>query len=91
MILISYDIKEDKLRNNFSKFIKKYGYRLQYSVFEITNSKRMLNNIMCEIKNNFEKKFTQSDSVIIIETSENCKITKFGFTKNDESDIILIN
>ena len=91
MIIISYDIKEDKLRNKFSKFIKKYGYRLQYSVFEITNSKRMLDNIMVEIKDKFEKQFSQSDSIIIIQTSENCKITKFGYAKNEESDIILVD
>ena len=91
MILISYDISNNKLRTKFSKFIMKFGRRIQYSVFEITNSKRMLNNIMCEIKNNFENKFNQSDSVIIIETSENCKITRFGFTKNEESDIIVMN
>lgn len=90
MILISYDISNNKLRSRFSKFIKKYGIRIQYSVFEITNSKRMLNNIMCEIKNEFENKFTQADSVIIIETSENCKITKFGFAKNEESDILIV-
>lgn len=91
MILISYDIQNNKLRTKFSKFIKKYGYRVQYSVYEITNSKRMLNNIMCEIKNNFEKKFEQTDSVIVIETSENCKITKMGYAKNDENDIIIVN
>lgn len=91
MILISYDISNNKLRTKFSKFIMKFGRRIQYSVFEITNSKRMLNNIMCEIKNNFENKFNQSDSVIIIETSENCKITRFGFAKNEESDIIVMN
>lgn len=76
MILISYDIKNDKLRTKFAKFISKYGYRVQYSVFEITNSKRLLDNIMCQISNEFESKFEQSDSVIIIETSLNCKITK---------------
>ncbi len=91
MILISYDISDDKLRNKFSKFLIKYGRRLQYSVFEIDNSKRMLNNIMCEIKNGFEKKFNQSDSVIIIETSENCKITRFGYAKNEENDIIIMD
>lgn len=91
MILISYDISDDKLRNKFSKFITKYGYRVQYSVFEITNSKRMLNNIMCEIKNRFESKFQQSDSVIIIQTSENCKITRFGYARNEENDIIILN
>lgn len=91
MILISYDISNTKLRTKFSKYIMKYGRRIQYSVFEITNSKRMLNNIMCEIKNNFEKKFEQSDSVIIVETSENCKITRYGYAKNEESDIIIVN
>lgn len=28
MILISYDIQNDKLRTKFAKYIKKYGYRL---------------------------------------------------------------
>ena len=55
MILISYDIQNDKLRTKFAKYIKKYGYRLQYSVFEITNSKNILKNIMCEITDMFEK------------------------------------
>lgn len=91
MILISYDIKDDKLRTKFSKYIKKFGYRVQYSVFEITNSKRMLKNIMSEISNNFESKFDQSDSIIIIETSENCKITRWGFAKNEEYDIMLVD
>lgn len=90
MIIISYDIRDDKLRTKFSKFLKKFGYRLQYSVFEITNSKRMLNNIMIEIQNNFESKFSEEDSVIIIETTEKCKITKYGFAKHDEDDIIVV-
>lgn len=90
MILLSYDIQDDKLRTKFSKFIKKYGYRIQYSVFEISNSERMLNNIEKEIKNNFEKKFSQSDSIIIIRTSKNCEITKYGYAKNDDSDIIMV-
>ncbi|MCI9275446.1 MAG: CRISPR-associated endonuclease Cas2 [Clostridia bacterium] len=91
MILISYDIKDDKLRTKFSKYIKKYGYRIQYSVFEITNSKRLLDNIMCDISNIYEKQFSQEDSVIIIQTSENCKITKWGYAKNEESDILIVN
>ncbi|MCD7780853.1 MAG: CRISPR-associated endonuclease Cas2 [Candidatus Gastranaerophilales bacterium] len=90
MIIISYDIENDKLRSRFSKFIKKFGYRLQYSVYEIKNSKRILNNIMNEITNNFEKSFKQTDSIIIIETSETCKITKWGYAKNDEDDIIIV-
>lgn len=91
MLIISYDIKNDKLRTRFSKFIKKYGHRLQYSVFEIDNSKRILDNIKREITNTFEQHFEQTDSVMIIETSENCKITKWGYAKNDDSSVIIVN
>ena len=91
LILLSYDIRDDKLRTKFSKYIKKFGYRVQYSVFEITNSERMLNNIEREIKTNFEKKFSQNDSIIIIRTSKNCEITRYGYARNDEGDIIMVD
>ena len=29
-------------------------------------------------------------SIIIIETSKNCKITKWGYAKNDDSDILVV-
>lgn len=90
MILISYDISDDKLRSKFSRYLKKFGHRVQYSVFEITNSKRMLKNIKLRIDYMFEDEFDQGDSVLIIETSEFCNITRFGYAKNDESDVIII-
>lgn len=46
MIVVSYDISDDKLRTKFSKYLSKFGHRLQYSVFEIDNSTRILNNIV---------------------------------------------
>lgn len=91
MIIISYDIQNDKLRTRFSKYLKKFGTRMQYSVFEITNSKRILDNIMADITNIFEKLFCETDSIIIIETSQNCKITKWGYAKNEDNDIIIVD
>ena len=35
MIVVSYDISDDKLRTKFSKYLSRFGHRLQYSVFEI--------------------------------------------------------
>lgn len=90
MIIISYDISDDKLRTQFSKYLGKFGYRLQYSVFEIDNSERILNNILSEISNNYEKRFTQSDSVIIFKLSRQCKVIRYGYAKNEESDIMVI-
>lgn len=90
MIIISYDIENDKLRTKFCNYLKKFGYRLQYSVYKIKNSKRILDIIKVEIEKKFEKYFKETDSVIIIETSETCKITNYGYAKHDESDIIVV-
>ena len=35
MVIISYDISDDKLRTKFSKYLSRFGHRLQYFVFEI--------------------------------------------------------
>jgi CRISPR-associated protein Cas2 len=91
MIIISYDISDNKLRNHFSKYIKRFGHRIQYSVFEIDVSERMLNVIEADIKNNFEKRFSQSDSIIIFRMSQTCKITRYGYAANDNSDIIIVD
>ncbi len=91
MIIVSYDISNDKLRAKFSKFLLKYGFRLQYSIFQIRNSKRVLSLVSFEIKNTFEKRFEQTDSVIIFNLSEQCKITRYGYAKNDEEDLIIID
>ncbi len=90
MLIISYDISNDKLRTRFSKFICKFGCRMQYSVYEIRNSKRLLNTVKCEIESNFAKKFSQTDSVMIFHLSEQCKIIRYGYAKNDESDMIIV-
>lgn len=91
MLIVSYDISDTKLRTKFSKFLKKYGYRLQYSIYEIKNSARILANIEAEIEGNFAKYFEQTDSVMIFNMSKQCKITKYGYAKNDDSDLIVID
>ena len=90
MVIISYDIQDNKLRTKFNKYIKRFGYRLQYSVYEIENSTKILDNIMSDITNKFEKVFGEQDSVIIFEMSNTCKITRFGYAKNDEASIIIV-
>lgn len=90
MILISYDISNDKLRTKFSKYLEKFGHRLQYSVFEIDNSDKILNNIMADISNNFETRFSQEDSVMIFMLSKTCKIVKYGYAKNEDDDLMVI-
>lgn len=90
MIIVSYDIADDKLRTKFSKYLSKFGHRIQYSVFQIDNSPRIVDNIVRDLKNRYEKRFTQSDSVIIFKLSPSCEVLRFGYAKNEEKDLLII-
>lgn len=90
MILISYDISNNKIRTKFNKYIRKFGHMVQYSVYEISNSEGTLEKMMWNIENHWEKVFEESDSVLIIKTSKSCSIKRFGYARHDEDDIIII-
>ena len=90
MVIVSYDIADDKLRTKFSKYLSKFGYRLQYSVFKIENSEHILDNIVQDIENRFAKRFKQSDSIYIIILNPNCEIKRYGYAANDKKDVIII-
>ena len=91
MVVVSYDISNDKLRTKFAKYLSRFGHKLQYSVFEIDNSEKIVNNIVNDLKNKYEKSFSQEDSVIIFKLSSSCEVLRFGYAKNDEKDFIIIS
>lgn len=91
MVVVSYDISNDKLRTKFAKYLSRFGHRLQYSVFEIDNNEKIVNNIVNDLKNKYEKSFSQEDSVIIFKLSSSCEVLRFGYAKNDEKDFIIIS
>ena len=67
MIIVSYDISDTKLRSRFQKMLTRHGaIRLQFSVYEVVNTKRAIDNMKLRI-NNFIKDFDAADSVIIFE------------------------
>ena len=88
MFLVVYDIADDKLRTKFSKFLTRFGRRIQYSVFEITNSPRILDNIRLTINNDFKRKFSQADSVLIMDVPDTAIIDRFGHAENEETDLL---
>lgn len=90
MVIISYDISSDKKRAKFNKYIRRFGHMLQYSVYEIENSERILNNIIADIDNKWMKLFDQTDSVYIFHLSNACEIQKFGYARNEDSDLLIV-
>jgi CRISPR-associated protein Cas2 len=91
MLLVSYDFTNNKTRTKFSKFLKKFGRRIQYSVFEIRNSNRVLTNILQEIELVYKKQFENTDSIVIFPVCIACqkKIVRYGYAKNEESDVLV--
>ena len=91
MLIVSYDISNDRARTRFSKFLGKFGFRLQYSVFEIRNTDNVLKNITAEIKNNYINKLTDEDSIVIFDLSETCKKMSFGYARHNDDDFLIIS
>ncbi len=89
MIIISYDISNNKLRTKFSKFLSKFGHRIQYSVYEIDNSSNILKNIITQIKLKFEKNFSDEDSIYIFNLSCSCEVIRMGYAKHEQESLII--
>ena len=85
MLIVSYDISSNKLRFKFSKFLEKYGRRLQYSVRELKNSDRIL-------EKKFAKRFENTDSILIFEVCEWCKkkIHRYGYAVHEEEELVFM-
>ena len=87
MIIVSYDITDDKMRTRFSKMLKSHGaIRLQYSVYEVVNTKRIVDNLVARIEV-FAKHFTAADSVILFDVLDD-KLTKYGNAIHRDQDIV---
>jgi len=90
MFIVSYDFEDTRRRTKFSTFLKKFGRRLQYSVFEIKNSQRVLENIQKVVDMEYKPYFTKNDSIVIIYVCEACKakVKRYGYAANEEKPVV---
>lgn len=87
MIIVSYDISDTKLRSRFQKMLTRHGaIRLQFSVYEVVNTKRTIDNMKLRI-NDFIKDFDAADSVVIFEIEKDSLI-KYGNAIHRDTDIV---
>lgn len=87
MIIVSYDISDDLRRGRFCRMLTKHGaIRLQYSVYEVSNTKRVIDNLTEKIQE-YAKHFTPEDSVIIFDVHQD-KLSKFGSAIHREQDLV---
>lgn len=87
MLVVSYDISDTKKRARFSKMLRMNGaIRLQYSVYEINNTTRVIDNLLVKIED-FSKQFSGEDSAIIFDVSS-VRLKKYGNAIHRDVDIV---
>lgn len=93
MFIVSYDFSNDKRRARFSRFLERYGVRIQYSVFQIKQSPRVMQTIMTEIRHHYQEFFDKTDSILIYPVCQSCekKIVRYGAAKLEESEVIVFD
>lgn len=75
------------MRNHFSKMLKGNGaIRLQYSVYEVRNTKRTIDNLVAKIEA-YSKHFTADDSIVIFDVDSD-KLTKYGNTIHRDQPVV---
>ena len=92
MLIVSYDFENDRTRTRFSRFLEQYGRRIQYSVFQLRESERVLQNVLIEIELKYKKSFTGADSVVVFRVCSGCekKVRRYGYAKREEEEVIVI-
>ena len=87
MLVVSYDISDTKLRARFSKMLIKNGaIRLQYSVYEVNNTNRIIENLLIKIEQ-FATKFNGADSIIVFDVS-GVKLKKYGNAIHRDVEVV---
>lgn len=88
MLVVSYDIADNKLRSRFSRMLRRSGaIRLQYSVYEMNNTNRVMDLLRVKIETEFLKSFDGGDSVFIFETDIK-NATKYGNAIHRDQDLL---
>jgi CRISPR-associated protein Cas2 len=84
---IDNKVASTKLRTKFSKMLQKQGaIRVQNSVYEVENTKRIVDNIKMQIEV-FRKQFCLDDSVIIFDVVKD-KLIKYGNAIHRDEPIV---
>lgn len=87
LVLIIYDIIDNKKRTHFSKLMEGYGNRVQKSAFEAKLTSKQYDKLLSVIP----KYCDESDSIRVYKLTSKCQVTCWGYTDiTDEDEIILI-
>jgi len=86
LVLVIYDIIDDKRRNNFVKLLESYGERVQKSAFELIIDKKQYKNLI----NKIPSLISNEDNIRVYEINLYDKIKYWGSSVTKENKTIII-
>jgi CRISPR-associated protein Cas2 len=89
LIIVSYDIVDDKRRTKLAKRLCDFGKRVQYSVFECDLSKEQLKDMTEKALKQIDQ---EEDSLRIYRICNTCanEILSYGIKKGWEEDDVIV-
>lgn len=78
LVLVIYDISDDKMRRELVKYLQSYGGRVQKSAFECIMTKKLYKNLVKDVKRYMNPK---TDSIRIYRLNRDNEILNFGINK----------
>lgn len=87
IILIIYDIVENKARAKMVKFLNRYGIRVQKSAFEANLTRRQYNRLLQEAPQYIDE---ETDSLRIYILENYMAVSSWGVGATHTEDVIII-
>lgn len=86
LVLVIYDITDNKRRTAFVKLLEGYGVRVQKSAFEMIIDKNGYNKLIAEIP----AKITDEDNIRIYKLKINGEIVSWGSPLSEPQEVIIV-
>jgi len=83
-----YENTDESLYHAIPQTEKNGAIRLQFSVYEINNTKRVLDNLLLKV-DEFAKVFDGGDSIMVFDVSD-IKLRKYGNAIHRDKDVVFL-
>ncbi len=86
LVLVIYDITDNKRRNKFVKLMEMYGVRVQKSAFEMIIDSKQYNRLVSKIPQYIEKE----DNVRVYKLKISGEVVSWGSGMTEPEEVIII-
>lgn len=86
LVLVIYDISDNKRRTKFASFLNGYGFRVQKSAFEAHLNKKLYKKLI----SNIPAQIQSSDNVRVYKLNGVHEVVSWGELELEQEDVIII-